>query len=163
GVEDAPAILDLYPRAFPDEDLTGLVRALLALPGVLSLIATDGRAVLGHVTFTPCGVADGEGAAVLLGPLAISPDRQRQGLGAALVQEGVRRLAASGATQVQVLGDPAYYGRFGFEPDPDLAPPYAIPEEWRDAWRRLRLGDAPPLAGVLAVPAPWRRPELWAG
>ena len=46
-------------------------------------------------------------------------------------------------THVYVLGDPAYYGRSGFIPEPAIAPPYALPEEWRDAWQSLSLGDAP--------------------
>jgi len=160
GSGDAPAILDLYPRAFPDEDLAPLVAALLAEPEALSLVAADGREVLGHIVFSPCAVEGTAGRPWLLGPLAVAPGRQRQGLGSALIREGVRRMAAMGARQIQVLGDPAYYGRFGFEPDADLAPPYPIPEAWRSAWRRLRL-DASPLSGVLAVMPPWRRPELW--
>ena len=64
---------------------------------------------------------------------------------------------------VCVLGDPAYYGRFGFEPDDRVAPPYPLPQEWRSAWQSLSLcGNDRPARGTLSVPPPWRQPALWA-
>ncbi len=161
---DVAAIEKLYPDAFPDEDLLPLVRALLGEEsGVLSLVAIAGGGLVGHVAFTTCGISGRDERVALLGPLAVAPDRQRQGIGGALLRAGLRRLAEAGAARVYVLGDPAYYGRFGFEPDENVAPPYPLPEAWRGAWQSLGLrGDGRPPSGSLAVPPPWRRPALWA-
>ena len=75
----------------------------------------------------------------------------------------MQRLEKNGPRHVYVLGDPAYYGRFGFRAESDVAPPYPLPAEWRGAWQSLTLGrDTPTLQGSLRVPPPWRRPELWA-
>jgi putative acetyltransferase len=62
-----------------------------------------------------------------------------------------------------VLGDPAYYARFGFRPERGVAPPFPIPEAWAEAWQGLALApDAPAPQGRLTVPAPWADPALWA-
>ena len=108
GAQERAAILALYPRAFPEEDLTGLVDALLGREDVLSLGAHE-AGLAGHVIFTRCG------AGALLGPLAVNPARQKAGIGSALVRAGLERLATTGVAQVFVLGDPAYYARFGFD------------------------------------------------
>jgi putative acetyltransferase len=164
GTADGVAQLaGLYRAAFPDEDLLPLLRELLALEsGVLALEAAAGAGLVGHLLLTRCAVAGAVEAAWLLGPLAVAPARQRQGIGTALVREGLRLLSLEGVAQVQVLGDPAYYGRFGFVPDRGVAPPHPFPEAWRPAWQARRLRPGEPLAGALLVPAPWRRPELWA-
>lgn len=161
---EGAALERLYAEAFPDEDLLPLLRALLSEgQGVLSLVATANGALAGHVAFTTCSVVGSEDRHALLGPLAVTPGRQRQGIGSALVREGLRRLEAGGAAQVHVLGDPAYYGRFGFVSDEDVAPPYPLPPEWQGAWQVIRLrGEVPPPRGTLAVPLLWRRPALWA-
>lgn len=162
--DDAAAFERLYAEAFPDEDLLPLVRALLNEgPAVLSLVALAGGTPAGHVAFTSCGVEGSAQKHALLAPLAVMPTRQRQGIGSTLVREGLPRLKADGAAQVHVLGDPAYYGRFGFAPDEDVAPPYPLPPEWREAWQALRLrDDLPPARGTLTVPPPWRQAALWA-
>ena len=161
---DTEALEDLYPAAFPDEDLLPVVRDLLnAADGVLSLVAVSGDTIVGHVAFTTCGIAGREENISLLAPLAVSPDVQRQGIGTALVQDGLNRLKREGAVRVEVLGDPAYYGRFGFQADRDVQPPYALPEEWRAAWQFITLQDTKPdLDGTLCVPELWRHPALWA-
>lgn len=62
-------------------------------------------------------------------------------------------MARAGTARVYVLGDPAYYSRFGFEPDVNVRPPYPLPGEWRGAWQSLSLcDDAPPLHGTLSLP-----------
>ena len=55
-----------------------------------------------------------------MGPVAVRPDRQRSGIGQALIRAGLERLRATGAQGCVVLGDPAYYVRFGFKSDPEL-------------------------------------------
>lgn len=167
--EDAPAIMALYPRAFPDEELRPVVRALLDDETIaISLVGVVENAVAGHVIFTFCGINDsgdhegGDTSAALLAPLAVDPSVQRQGIGGALVQHGLRLLEEQNIPHVFVLGDPAYYGRFGFAPETQVAPPYPMAPEWREAWQSIRLNDADaPPQGKLAAPPPWRDPALW--
>jgi putative acetyltransferase len=162
--DDIASIEALYPDAFPDEDLLPLVRELLSRdPIVVSLVGLADRALVGHVIFTACSIAGRTDKVALLGPLAVAPDWQRQGIGGALIREGFQRLTSDGVSQVYVLGDPAYYGRFGFEPENSVTPPYPLPEKWRRAWQSTSLcGAKPPLHGALSVPQPWRQPALWA-
>ncbi len=161
---DLGSLEKLYPDAFPDEDLLPLVRELLGeASGVVSLVGLADQAVVGHVIFTTCGIARRPEKVALLAPLAVAPDCQRQGIGSALVRAGLGRVEDAGAQQVYVLGDPAYYGRFGFAPDERVTPPYPLPEQWRSAWQSLSLrASMPHLHGKLSVPHPWRRPALWA-
>ncbi len=161
---DVRSIEELYPNAFPDEDLLPLVRELLREELiVLSLVAIADEALAGHVMFTTCGIAGRTEKVALLGPLAVAPAWQRRGIGGALVRAGLQRLENARTSQVYVLGDPAYYRRFGFEPDDGVTPPYPLPEAWRAAWQTLSLGrHEPPLRGKLSVPQPWRRHALWA-
>ncbi len=160
---DRIALAELYPAAFPDEDLVPLVRELLAgRNDVLSLVADGHEGMAGHIAFTACSVAGHDQPLSMLAPLAVHPAHQRQGIGTGLIREGVRRLEGDGVSLVLVLGDPAYYGRAGFKPEHAVAPPYPLPEEWRDAWQSLSLiEDASGLSGVLCVPEPWRKKALW--
>jgi putative acetyltransferase len=160
---DIASIEKIYPDAFPDEDLLPLVRELLEEESiVLSLVGIADQTLVGHVIFTMCTIAGRTGMVALLGPLVVAPDRQRRGIGSALIHEGFRRLKSVGVAQVLVLGDPAYYGRFGFETDDGVIPPYALPEEWHGAWQSIRLrGDETPLYGKLLVPRPWQQQALW--
>jgi putative acetyltransferase len=159
---DEPQISQLYASAFPEEDLVPLVEALLPEPGVLSLSARIGAQLIGHVLFTR-GALEGRPVTVaLLGPLAVHPDHQRRGIGKALIAEGLARLTTDGVKQVLVLGDPAYYSRFGFRPASHVVPPYPLPSEWTEAWQWQRLdGGDDNLAGHLLLPQAWMRPELW--
>ena len=161
---DWPEIERLYSQAFPDEALLPLVKALLSLPDLtLSLVAVEGSSVIGHIILTTCGIDDRNDQVALLAPLGVVPSRQKTGIGSALIQAGFDRLKKSGLSQICVLGDPGYYGRFGFRPETQVAPPYPLPEEWAVAWQSLSLGSAAPLSpGTLTVPTPWRQPTLWA-
>ena len=154
----------MYPQAFPDEDLVPLVRELLQKNvGALSLVATIASSLAGHVLFTRARLAESGDAAALLGPLAVSPAQQRRGIGSALVREGLDRLQREGVQQVLVLGDPAYYGRFGFTTESSVLTPYELPAEWATAWQSLTLGsNRAPGSGKLMLPEPWMRQKLWS-
>jgi putative acetyltransferase len=143
--------------------LLPLLRDLLdAAEGVLSLIATAEGVTVGHAVFTDCGITGCAVSARLLGPVAVLPERQGRGVGRTLIEQGLRRTAAAGGGMIFVLGDPAFYCRFGFVPETGIAPPYALPEAWHVAWQSLCVGAAaPPGGGVLTVPPPWRDPGLW--
>ena len=160
---DERALEQLYPKAFQDEDLVPLVTDLLAEPsGVFSLVGMVESELAGHIVFTTCGIAESDDSVSLLGPLAVTPDWQRQGVGSALIREGLRRLKSTDVTHVCLLGDPAYYGRFGFKMETNFLPPYPLPEEWRPVWQSLSLhGDAQCPRGTLSVPKPWRQRTFW--
>lgn len=70
--------------------------------------------VVGHVLFSRL---DAPMRALALAPVAVIPGRQRSGLGSAMIREGLGIAAADGWDAVLVLGDPAYYERFGFRPE----------------------------------------------
>ena len=110
--------------------------------------------------FTVCHV--GEAPVALLAPLAVAPKDQRRGIGTALVRTGLAWLSEQAIARVFVLGDPDYYGRFGFAREDHAIPPYPIPEAWAPAWQSLSLGNEPlRTAGPLLVPPPWQDPLLW--
>ena len=99
----------------------GIVDALRA-DGVLtvSLVAEEDGEVIGHVAFSRVQVDTAGGDWFGLGPVSVAPARQGQGVGRALVRAGLERLEAMGAGGCVVLGELGYYGRFGFESDPEL-------------------------------------------
>jgi putative acetyltransferase len=161
---DAAAIEALYPEAFPDEDLLPLVRDLLQDARIaVSLVGAIDLLIAGHVIFTKCGVVGNNIKAALLGPLAVAPAWQRQGIGSAIVCAGLQRLKDADVPLVCVLGDPAYYGRLGFVPETLVEPPFPLPTEWSGAWQSQNLDDTRVLrAGKLTVPPQWLQPALWA-
>ena len=84
----------------------------------LSLVAEVDGAVAGHVAFSVAAIGDsGESGWYALGPVAVDPPRQRTGIGTALIERGLDTLRARGARGVVLIGDPAYYRRFGFVGD----------------------------------------------
>ncbi|MEL6436589.1 MAG: N-acetyltransferase, partial [Pseudomonadota bacterium] len=110
---DHHAIVAMYPDVFPDEDLVPLVNNLHAqAEGLVSLVAVAASGqVIGHISLTRCSVSDFDIPVYLLGPLAVSPSHQRSGHGRALIEAGLDRVRALGASQIYVLGDPVYYSR----------------------------------------------------
>jgi len=97
--------------------------------------------VVGHVAFSPVTIDGDRCGWYGLGPLAVLPDWQRRGIGAALVEAGLEDLQRIDAAGCVVLGEPEYYGRFGFAHDPALTCPGAFLPEY---FQRLVLGgDAP--------------------
>ncbi len=118
-------------RPFSDGAEAQVIEALRAAGALtLSLVATQGGEIVGHVAFSPVTINDEACGWYGLGPVSVWPDRQRSGIGQALIREGLRRLQTMGAGGCVLLGDPAYYARFGFENDPNLrnvgAPPWAF-------------------------------------
>ena len=111
--------------------------------------ATPAGEIVGHVAFSPVRIADVECGWFGLGPLAVLPDWQQRGIGAALVEAGLERLRQIDAAGCMVLSCPAYYGRFGFEHDPALSYPGPPPEDFQ----RLVLHGEPPRGSVAYSPA----------
>lgn len=101
------------------------VDRLRASPGYLpdlALVATEGDRIVGHVmlTRTAIDMADGPREILLLAPLAVEIGHRRHGLGARLARTVLERGRAAGFDAVTLVGDPAYYGRFGFRPTVDF-------------------------------------------
>ena len=89
----------------------------------LSLIAEVERRVIGHVALSPVSISDGACGWFGLGPICVLPELQRQGTGTQLMRAALQELRAQGAAGCVVLGEPAYYGRFGFRHEPALVLP----------------------------------------
>ncbi|AGB70334.1 MULTISPECIES: GNAT family N-acetyltransferase [Rhizobium] len=86
----------------------------------ISLVAIEDGDVVGHIAFSPVTIDGKDCGWYGLGPLSVTPSRQKHGIGGALVREGLSRLANIDAKGCVVLGDPDYYKRFGFDNDPGL-------------------------------------------
>ncbi|TKB27503.1 N-acetyltransferase [Desulfopila sp. IMCC35006] len=86
----------------------------------LSLVAEiDGR-VVGHIAFSPVIISDGTTGWYGLGPVSVLPEYQKQGIGKALVNDGLSRLKRLGGQGCALVGNPSYYKGFGFMNFPDL-------------------------------------------
>jgi len=118
--DDAAGIRTLLAGCFPTDAEAHLVD-LLRDAGHLtvSLVALAGDAVVGHVAFSPVSASTGE-QGLGLAPVATDSRFRRQGVAARLIRAGFGRCLAEGCGWVVVLGDPAYYRRFGFRPAAEL-------------------------------------------
>ncbi|MDM9626677.1 N-acetyltransferase [Rhizobium sp. S152] len=147
---DIPEIQKLVTIAFKDaphsDGTEGAVVAALRAAGALtiSLVAEHDGVVVGHVAFSPVEI-DGKSVDWYgLGPVAVRPDQQRQGVGVRLIEAGLDQIKTKGARGCVVLGDPVYYARFGFNADGALQFP-GVPQEY---FQRLAFGDGE-LRGVV--------------
>lgn len=97
----------------------------------LSMVAINPQSqVIGHIAFSPVQIDDGGTNGIPgwygLGPMAVNPRLQRQGIGRQLIEAGLREIQAKQAAGCVVLGEPGFYQRFGFENIPDLILPGAL-------------------------------------
>ena len=123
--DDIAAIRDVNRRAFGQEQEGQIVDALRASGGAQrSLVAAVAGRVVGHILYSPLRVGTVAGSA--LGPMAVDPDVQHQGIGTKLVDAGNEWVRASGSPFIVVVGHPEFYRRFGFRP----ARPFGITCEW---------------------------------
>lgn len=131
---DRAAIRYVNEQAFGRRDEADLVDALRQQNVItLSLVAVIDDTLVGHVLFSPVSIKSDEGgcSVVGLGPMAVLPAYQRQGIGSHLVQKGLDRCRQMGYTLVIVLGHPDYYPRFGFVPASrhDIRYEHDVPDE----------------------------------
>lgn len=120
---DIAAIHRVVEAAFQQSMEADLVDRLRADgDAVISLVAEEDGEIVGHVLFSPMSAPF---PALGLAPVSVLPGRQNQGIGSVLIREGLKRAESRGCRVVFVLGEPAYYRRFGF--DPALAAGFASP------------------------------------
>jgi putative acetyltransferase len=86
----------------------------------ISLVADAGAEIIGHVAVSPVSISDGASAWFGLGPISVLPEHQRRGVGSLLMREALRILHVRRAAGCVLLGEPEYYGRFGFQADANL-------------------------------------------
>jgi putative acetyltransferase len=122
-LEDRSAIRSVLLAAFPTHGEADLVdRLRVDGDSVFSLVAIEDEAVVGHVLFSKLKAPF---RALGLAPVAVTPIRQRSGIGSALIRAGLKQAAQGGWQAVFVLGNPLYYSRFGF--DVSLARSFSSP------------------------------------
>ncbi|MBX3597657.1 MAG: N-acetyltransferase [Rhizobiaceae bacterium] len=140
---DRDAIRQVEEHAFGQATEAGLVDALVANADcVLELVAVEEGVVVGHILFSRLHVENGgvRTPAVALAPLAVEPSFHGTGIGGALVREAHLRLKAAGESLSIVLGEPDYYGRFGYS----HARAAGFESEYQcEALQALAWGDAP--------------------
>jgi predicted N-acetyltransferase YhbS len=162
--EDVAAIRALTDSAFaPSTDEGRIVDALRAdahawVPE-LSIVAVDerdGGRIVGHVVTSVGSLhgADGSVRPILgLGPISVAPDRQREGIGGALLRETAARATAADWPMIVLLGHATYYPRFGYEPARALG--IEPQQPWSDEhWLALRLPAwTPDVRGTMRYPS----------
>ena len=113
---DPPRVFEIQAEAFGrrnEAELVNLLRAS-AQPQI-SLVAEESGRVVGHIFFSPVEIESaGSPRAAGLAPVAVAPDQQGRGVGAALIRAGLERCPGVGWKAVFLVGAPGYYSRFGF-------------------------------------------------
>lgn len=131
---DADAITEVTIAAFrtlavSDQTEQFVVEALRAAGALtVSLVADQGGRVIGHIAFSPITISDGAEHWYGLGPVSVLPEYQGQGIGKALIREGLQRLSDRQARGCCLVGHPDYYRQFGFTNPSGLAMEGVPPE-----------------------------------
>lgn len=157
GQREGQEIVELFNRLLKDETAKPL----------LSLVAERDGKLVGHILFTTARLQpeNQKSSIRILAPLAVSSDAQGEGIGGALIREGLKQLAESGVDLVFVLGHPGYYPRFGFQTAGILGfqAPYTIPTKQADAWmvQELKTGRLAKNQGKVQCSKVLNQPQYW--
>lgn len=134
--QDSDTVYQINKQAFAQDAEAKLVDALRnsdAFVPELSLVAELDSQIVGHILFTKIQIVNGDDSyeSLALAPMAVLEDYQKQGIGGALIREGLQRATALGFTSVIVLGHEHYYPKFGFEPAAkwNIKAPFEVPSE----------------------------------
>lgn len=134
--KDYQAVYQINKQAFEQEAEVKLVDALRqsdAFVSELSLVAELDNRLVGHILLTKIKIVNGDLAheSLVLAPMAVRADSQKEGIGGKLIREGLKRAAALGFGSVIVLGHEHYYPKFGFEPASNwgIKAPFDVPDE----------------------------------
>jgi putative acetyltransferase len=145
--DDHDAIVAITAAAFENEEAA--LRVVNELEPVISLVYEEDGEILGHVMLSRMDM--GEHRPLQLSPLSVAPRQQNSGIGSALTREALRLADEAGEPLVLVLGHPAYYPRFGFEPAAPLG--LEAPRDYGNAWMVARLSAYDPsLRGRVVFP-----------
>lgn len=108
-----------HPRSTHNEH--SIVQALRSANALtVSLVAEQTKRIVGHIAFSPVRISDRSPGWYGLGPVAVTPPLQGQGIGRALIEHGLQQLRGLGAQGCVVFGNPGLYNRFGFARHPGL-------------------------------------------
>lgn len=132
------AFLDAPHTDHTEQFIVDALRKAGAL--TISLVAEEAGEVTGHVAISPVSVSDGSAGWYGLGPISVRPELQGLGIGSLLMQAALRLLRERGAAGCVLLGDPAYYSRFGFKPEAGLV----LPDVPRGYFQALPFGESLP-------------------
>ena len=119
--QDIEAITLVTMAAFETLEISNqtehfIIKALRAQEGLtLSLVAEVDGSVIGHIAFSPANISDGTTNWYGLGPIAVFPTYQKQGVGKRLINKGLLLLKEMGGQGCVLVGDPGYYQQFGFK------------------------------------------------
>ncbi|AHF15377.1 GNAT family N-acetyltransferase [Niabella soli] len=135
--EDLKAIATINEAAFgrvEEANLINQLRHSKAFIPELSLVAENHLEILGHILFTKIKIIDSLNhchQSLALAPIAVATMHQNQGIGAALINEGLNRAREIGYLSVIVVGHETYYPRFGFTPASQwhITAPFDVPDE----------------------------------
>lgn len=153
---EAGAIAALNTQAFGSSAEAAIIDRLNAdSDSLVSLVAHDDDQLVGHIQFFRI-LIDGRDVAAGLGPMSVSPSRQREGIGRELIRFGMSRVEGAGRELVFVLGHTHYYPRFGFSPE--VGARYETP--WPGpAFMGLELSMNAPRSGKLTYPQAFSQPQ----
>jgi putative acetyltransferase len=147
---DREGSVEVERLAFGGDVEPAIVERVRDLDGAFALVADDDGDIVGHAQFSRAWV--GDLPVVALGPIGVRPDRQRQGIGSALIAEGLEEARRRGEPAVIVLGDPAFYGPRGVVAAAEFSMrnPFAGIEEsgfviGEEDFRVAMLGDPAPV------------------
>ncbi|TDO07631.1 putative N-acetyltransferase YhbS [Bacillus subtilis] len=132
---------DIVKRAFLNEKysdkkehfLVNKIRKSDAFIPELSLVAVNGKGIVGHVLLSKIKIVDGDNAvdSLALAPVSVAPEYQRKGIGSQLIHVALKKAKELGYRSVIVLGHKDYYPKFGFKPASlwNIKAPFEVPDE----------------------------------
>jgi len=169
NMEDSEGIKNLHLQAFDNSEaklVSDIAVNLLhekSTINIITLVATDHDAIIGHVAFSPVFLgSSNEHFGYILAPLAVSPAHQNNRVGSTIVKHGLDTISSLGAFIVFVYGDPEYYSRFGFKADiaQNFIAPY--PLQYPEGLQALKLNSTVfPEGGKFQCVNSLNNPKLW--
>lgn len=141
----AAAFLNAPHTSHTEQFIANALRKAGMLP--VSLVAEDRGEIVGHVAISPVSISDGSSGWYILGPIAVAPDRQGLGIGSQLMERALVELGKLAAAGCVLVGNPNYYHRFGFKPEPALVL-LGVPPEYFQA---ISFGAEIPI-GIVTCP-----------
>lgn len=131
--DDHEAVKEVNLKAFPTDVEATLVEKLRSSLDVISMVAVHDDKVVGHILFSPLTIENDNESfpALILAPIAVLPEYQKQGIGTQLIEKGIIECKNQGHSIIILVGHPEYYPRFGFKSAEqyDIQHPFEVPED----------------------------------